>query len=105
MHTQSQCPVALIDTYLNLQITYPLIYYGILASACTWTGTNIAYRPRELAHHLQISNAKYVIVEAKRAQLVSQAIQIAGISAEIILYTDLLDGCTNSDEFQGNTFQ
>lgn len=46
-----------------------------------------------------------MIVEAKRAELVSQAIQSAEINAEIILYTDLLDVCASSDAPQRNTFQ
>ena len=100
-----QCPLCGQILTFVFKITYPLIYHGILASGCTWTGTNIAYRTRELAHHLRTSNAKYVIVEAKRAQIVSQAIQSAEIDAEIILYTDLLDVCEKPDVFQRGTFQ
>ncbi|KAH0846695.1 hypothetical protein AYO21_08093 [Fonsecaea monophora] len=44
-------------------IYYSVLFLGILAAGGIFVGTNPAYTPFELTHHLKTSGAKYVVVE------------------------------------------
>ena len=44
-------------------IYYPIIVLGIIAFGGIFAGTNPAYTPFELAHHLKTSRAKFLIAE------------------------------------------
>ncbi|USW47938.1 Putative AMP-dependent synthetase/ligase, AMP-binding enzyme domain, ANL domain-containing protein [Septoria linicola] len=81
---------ATVCMHIDNEITYPLIYFGILASASTWTGTNTAYTTRELAHHFRTSNTSQIVVDARRARTVADAIDLAGMQIEMIIFSDLL---------------
>ncbi|KAF2817521.1 acetyl-CoA synthetase-like protein [Mytilinidion resinicola] len=42
---------------------YPILVQGIIAAGGVYTGTNPGYTPHELAHHIKVSKAKFVVVE------------------------------------------
>lgn len=72
--------------HLANDILYPVLVLAIYGSSCRWTGTNTAYTIPELAHHIRVSDTKYVITNEEHLKTVRAA---AG-SAEIILFTDIL---------------
>ncbi|KAI7369169.1 acetyl-CoA synthetase-like protein [Hortaea werneckii] len=72
--------------HLSNDILYPILVLAIYGSSCRWTGTNTSYAIPELEHHIQVSDAKYVITAEEHLDTVRAA---AG-SAEVILFTDIL---------------
>ena len=63
---------------------------SILASSCTWTGSNPAYNKFELSRHLAESGARYLVTPIELLETALSAIRLVTIEVEIILLTDLL---------------
>ena len=68
---------------------------AILASACTWTGTNPASTSVELQHHFTSSKASYVITPPEHLQTVQTAVDACAGNIEILLWTDILSEDTS----------
>lgn len=64
--------------------------FGILASKCRWTGTNVAYTISELKHHFQTSLTKYVIMLPEHRKVVEAAAAKIDWQIEMIVFTDIL---------------
>ncbi|KAF8247393.1 amp dependent CoA ligase [Wilcoxina mikolae CBS 423.85] len=60
-------------------INYPLIVLGTIAAGGIWTGSNPAYTPAELAHHIRGSAARFIISEPE----ILPAIRAAGDTCDI----------------------
>nr|POF13986.1 acyl-coa ligase azaf [Quercus suber] len=83
-------PGSTVCLHLDNDITYPVLTLAILASGCTWTGTNTAYKTAELEHHFKVSQTRYIITAGEHLDVVNSAVNMAGIPAEIIVFEDLL---------------
>ncbi|KAF2773998.1 AMP-dependent synthetase and ligase [Teratosphaeria nubilosa] len=83
--------------HLANDITYPILTLAILASSSRWTGTNPAYTAPELRHHLQTSEADYIITASEHLDVAQQAVNQSGRAVEIIIFTDILSDPAPAD--------
>lgn len=84
------------------KVLYPVLLLGILASKCTWSGTNPAYTHHELEHHFRISNTRYVVTLPENLETVETAVRRLDCPCEVILFSDILKDTrerNQSDEF------
>lgn len=72
-----------------------MLVLAILASACTWTGTNPASTSVELQHHFTSSKATCVITHLEHLQTVQTAIDACVGNIEIVIWTDILSEDTS----------
>ncbi|OBT69247.1 hypothetical protein VE03_01891 [Pseudogymnoascus sp. 23342-1-I1] len=77
------CVVSLNDIY------YTPTYLGIIAAGGIFTGANPAYTVFELAHHLSVCNAKFVIAELQTLAKVKEAAAEVGIPESNIIIFDV----------------
>lgn len=66
-----------------LEVMCGLHLVGAVVSPC-----NSAVRPHEFAHQLKLSSAKRIITVQKCSQVVSDAIKLAGLSPDAVLFLD-----------------
>lgn len=67
-----------------------MIVLAILASGCTWTGTNPASTTAELQHHFTSSKVSYVITVLEHLQTVKTSVAACAGNIEIMVWTDIL---------------
>jgi acyl-CoA synthetase (AMP-forming)/AMP-acid ligase II len=72
-----------------------VLVLAILASACTWTGTNPASTSVELQHHFTSSKISYVITLPEHLQTVRTAVNVCAGNIEILLWKDVLSQDTS----------
>lgn len=72
-----------------------MLVLAILASACTWTGTNPASTSVELQHHLTSSKTSYVITSLEHLHTVQTAADACARNIEILIFTDISSGETS----------
>lgn len=66
-----------------------MLVLAILASGCTWTGTNPASTSVELQHHFTSSKTSYVITPLELLQTVQTAVDACARNINILLLTDI----------------
>jgi len=81
-----------ICLHLHNDILYPILVLAILASKCRWTGTLPVYTTSELEHHFRNAEVDHVITSVDLWKTVSAGVQRSGRRAEMILFTDVVDG-------------
>ncbi|KAH8650009.1 AMP-binding enzyme [Xylariales sp. PMI_506] len=69
-----------VITHSFSSIYYPLVVLAIIGSGGIWSGTNPAYTPRELRHHIDITQARFVISEPELIPSVIEAIKGSSIT-------------------------
>ena len=69
-------------------IYYPILVLGIIAFGGIFAGTNPAYTPFELAHHLKTSRAKFLIAEPEILDPLLLAAKEANIPESSIVLFD-----------------
>ncbi|KAK4182316.1 AMP-dependent synthetase and ligase [Podospora australis] len=84
-------PREVVCLHLSNSILYPVLVLSILVAGCKWTGTNTSYTSVELAHHLRVSKARYIITSADHLATVETAVQqLSADNITVILFSDLL---------------
>ncbi|KAF7188038.1 Acyl-CoA ligase M9 [Pseudocercospora fuligena] len=73
------------------KVLYPIVVLSILASQCTWTGTNPTYGPAELLQHLKLSGSRYIVTSPELLHVVESAVGKLDIAVDVILLTDILN--------------
>lgn len=61
-----------------------------MAAGCRWTGTNIAYTPFELRHHLATSQCGYVITLPEYVDVVKMASVGLPFGIQTVIFSDIL---------------
>ncbi|ELR05709.1 hypothetical protein GMDG_07552 [Pseudogymnoascus destructans 20631-21] len=77
------CVVSLNDIY------YTPTYLGIIAAGGIFTGVNPGYTVFEVAHHLRVCNAKFVIADLQTLSKVKEAATEVGIPESNIIIFDV----------------
>ncbi|OBT80823.1 hypothetical protein VF21_00226 [Pseudogymnoascus sp. 05NY08] len=77
------CVVSLNDIY------YTPTYLGIIAAGGIFTGANPGYTVFELAHHLRVCNAKFVVADLQTLAKVKEAAAEVGIPESNIIVFDV----------------
>ena len=72
------------------KVLYPIVVLSILASQCTWTGTNPTYGPAELLQHLKLSGSSYIVTSPELLHVVDSAVGDLDRAVDVILLTDIL---------------
>lgn len=68
---------------------YPLLFLGIVGSGGRFTGSNTAYKEKELERHLGLSQSKFVITAPQHLAVVRRAAAANGIpDSNIIVFED-----------------
>ncbi|RDW71713.1 hypothetical protein BP5796_07747 [Coleophoma crateriformis] len=70
-------------------IYYTTLYLGIIGSGGCFTGANPGYTPYELAHHLRITDAKYLLTGPKTLQVAIEAAGECGLPLSRIFVLNL----------------
>ncbi|KIW01906.1 uncharacterized protein PV09_06747 [Verruconis gallopava] len=74
-----------VHSFNNLY--YPITVLGIIGAGCVYTGTNPAYTPRELTHHISVTKAKLFLVEPELLSPVLEAMKRSSIdSSKVFLF-------------------
>jgi long-subunit acyl-CoA synthetase (AMP-forming) len=63
-----------------MKIHYASLYLGIIGSGGVFSGANPGYTAFELAHHLRITNAKYILTSSKTLGIAMRAAKECGIA-------------------------
>ena len=63
----------------SYQIHYTSLYLGIIGSGGCFTGGNPGYTAHELAHHLRITEAKFILTSFKTLDIATTAAKECGI--------------------------
>ncbi|QQS42786.1 MAG: long-chain fatty acid--CoA ligase [Acidobacteriota bacterium] len=71
---------------------FPMVYYGILKAGAAVVPLNVLFKPREIAYHLEDSDAKAVFVfegtdELPMAQMVKEGFDRAGTCEHLVVMT------------------
>ncbi|KAF2120040.1 amp dependent CoA ligase [Lophiotrema nucula] len=70
-------------------ISYSVLYLGIIGAGAVFTGVNPAYSEHELAHHISMVTAKVVIVEPSMLEKTVAAAESCGVSQSDIFVFDI----------------
>ncbi|KAI9735365.1 MAG: hypothetical protein M1818_006560 [Claussenomyces sp. TS43310] len=73
------------------QVSYSMLFLGIIAAGGIFSGTNPSYTPYELSHHLKVSKSRYVITEAALLPKVLEATDKLAIRRENVWIFDVRD--------------
>ncbi|KAK4501715.1 hypothetical protein PRZ48_007524 [Zasmidium cellare] len=85
-------PDTTVCLHLDNDILYPILSFAIYASKCRWTGSNTSNKIPELEHIFQAAKVKYVITAVEHLSVVEAAVKKSGVGADIILFSDILEG-------------
>ncbi|KAF2441575.1 acetyl-CoA synthetase-like protein [Karstenula rhodostoma CBS 690.94] len=72
-------------------ISYNVLYLGVIGAGAIFTGVNPAYSEHELAHHLNLVGAKVMIVEPSMLEKSTRAAESCGFSKSRIFAFDVHD--------------
>lgn len=81
---------------------YTMLFLGIVGAGGRFTGSNPAYTPTELGHHLQNTKTRFIITEAELLPKIAPAAEVSGISVSNIY---LFDAPKQDSPFQCNSVQ
>ncbi|CAK3733162.1 AMP-dependent synthetase and ligase [Lecanosticta acicola] len=79
-------------------VLYPILVLAILASGCIYTGSNPVYTQRELKHHLDVSEARYVVTTTDLLKHVAPVVGELGGKAEVSIFSDLFKDSAPANE-------
>ena len=65
-----------------------MLFLGIVGAGGCFTGSNPAYTPSELSHHIQNTKARFVITESELLPKIALAADVSGVSASNIYLFD-----------------
>ena len=67
---------------------YTILFLGIVGAGGRFTGSNPAYTPTELSHHIQNTRARFIITESELLPKTAPAAEVSGVSASNIYLFD-----------------
>lgn len=67
---------------------YTMLFLGIVGAGGRFTGSNPAYTPTELSHHIQNTKTRFIITEAELLPKIAPAAEVSGISVSNIFLFD-----------------
>lgn len=67
---------------MHIQINYSILVLAIIGAGGVFTGSNPAYTPNELAHHIRASEAKFLISEPEIVKSLLGAAQETGVPVQ-----------------------
>src|SRR4051794_345248 len=74
----------------SLQLYYPMLFHGIIASGGIFAGSNPGYTEFELIHHIKTAKATFLITEPEMLNSILKAADDSGIPRSNIWIFDTL---------------
>lgn len=81
---------------------YTMLFLGIVGAGGRFTGSNPAYTPTELSHHIQNTKTRFIITEGELLPKIAPAAEVSGVSLSNIY---LFDAPKQDSPFQCNPVQ
>lgn len=78
------------------KIYYPILFLGVIAAGGIFAGTNPGFKHSELAHHIIVSKAKFLISDPEPLSESLAAADVTGIAKEKIWIFDTTEGHSSS---------
>lgn len=86
-----------------MQISYTVLYLGIIGAGAVFTGINPAYSSHEIAHHVSMVHAKVVIVEPRMLEATLVAAETCNLPRSRIFAFDVHDQSSHPDILSWST--
>ncbi|KAJ9622716.1 hypothetical protein H2203_006367 [Taxawa tesnikishii (nom. ined.)] len=75
----------LVAGFRKIGLYYPIFFLAIVAAGGIFAGTNVAYKPFELSHHLKVSRSRFVIANAAFLETLLEGAKAVSIPKESII--------------------